>query len=985
MDDSTPTPPNSAQSLNYGKSVRVLGRHFTKPTLTKDAGDLARSIFHDIHGRWAEDRGIRGTYAEFREAAGSHVGARKLLRDSTLLDWRGERDQFAYAEILGAVKKVQYERGRYQATIGSKPYLTGVPDGIPPRNEGGEQREHARELYMSFCSGKLEVMNKPLDLKGLLRMLRTSLGLQFGNLRVLKLINNNLESLSGEVFRLASRLECFEVSQNKLCSIPEEIKQLKRLNRIVLDFNGVTAICDGICSVETLESLRMSGNSLSELPDSLGNLQGLVELKLGSNHLVELPRAFVKLNGLQTLHLSHNKLKTLALFSEVEESIVKEDWKECVHPVTGEIYYEHKLTKERRRFLDGFECGRRDSKIHHDCAELPRGWEVLGDDHTSNKLYYNATTGESTKWKPKSENDLRLDLSAVSPTNYKLQKANELKSREQLLRSKGLSQWTYTLNDETGCMEYTNEITGELFQSMPSALDLFGRLRSLVVLSLSCNQLTNLPPSIGMCRCLKRLDLDCNQIAILPKTICNLAKLERLVANDNKIASLPEAFGDLSSLQVVNLDGNRIGRLPDTMHELSCLKVLSLNRNRLLTLPARLGDLTGTLDTINAFENPLKHPPQSTVAKGTTAILWECRERALREKRGPPPRTIIRTDVGVMNERRMANHAYRAYIKGALEKAEQTRTLQLHFLGLKRLSLDVINVPLLQELYVTGQSIEELPACLNRLHHLRVLSITGCGLAYAEPGLWDVDSKTAFTSMNSIDLSQNKLRHLPKGITNLAWLTQLKLSGNAISILPEDIARVKRLKHLRAENNLLESLPLGLFSLPALQTLFLSKNRIKELPDRIGQLKRLERLHIGQNQIAQLPSSIKSLANLQTLQAAHNKLRKMPEDFASESLGESLILLNVSANQIRQLPTGFAKLKRMQTCMFDVNPIRSPPPQRNGASWKMHELIAYHQERETRMEMVSFFEREKGYKVVQQCLYPQVVDAIDERQGILTS
>ena len=996
-------PPSPANSLNYGRALRILGKNFSLPTLTQKPEALAGQIYHQTRGAplKLEWYGSDKSYQSLREEGGSHMAARELLRFSRREQARELSELNSYEEILKAVKKVQYERGRYQATIGAQRNLAGVPNGTSTMDSGLDSSDEVKKaneaygssLYLalnrSFFSGKLEVLNMPLSLADLMGLLRTSLTLQFGNLRVVKLINNGLDSVSAEAVKYLSRLESFEVSQNKICIIPSEIRSLKKLKRLVLDFNKVTAICEGICELDRLESLRVAGNSLSVIPPAIGGLESLVELRAGNNHLTMLPKAITRLSKLQTLIMSHNKLKTLALFQELEENIRPDEWKECVHPTTGETYYENRLTKERRRFLEELQqtpCSleRTPHKKAYPDDELPPGWEVLKSEASGKTLYYNASSGESTEQLPLATPCPALDFSRINPSSMKLEKAQAAKERAKLLRSQGLPRWTFMLNDQTGRLEYTDELSGQVFPSMPREIDLFGRLVALTVLSLSCNQLTDLPNSFGRCQQLERLDVDCNQIAVLPDSICDLSSLTRFVANDNKLAFLPQNFGNLTALEQLNLDGNRLESLPPTIQGLTALKTLSLNRNRLNTLPSRLGQLSDTLDVVNVFENPLEHPSQSVVERGTAAIMWDCRERLLREQRGPPPRTLFKKQLGIVNERRMVNHAYRAQLETALEKAHQTRTLHLHFLGLERLPAGITHVPLLQELYVTGQAIEELPSCLNRLRHLRVLTVTGCKVSVIEEGLWGTTEKHAFTNMETIDLSQNRLKVLPKGLTNLRYLSKLCVSGNAITELPENMDKLKRLRHLRAENNLISNLPLGLFKLHKLCTLFLTKNCLKTLREEVGQLQGLERLHIGQNGIDTLPSSLNSLGRLRILQVAHNQLQSMREDFASQNLCRSLVLLNVSANKLEELPTSFMKLKSLQTCIFDMNPIRSPPPQRNGLSWTMAQLQEYHEERASRMKLISSFAQDKAYGLSLDKLYPKVTGAIDEQLGILT-
>lgn len=81
-------------------------------------------------------------------------------------------------------------------------------------------------------------------------------------------------------------------------------------------------------------------------------------------------------------------------------------------------------------------------------------------------------------------------------------------------------------------------------------------------------------------------------------------------------------------------------------------------------------------------------------------------------------------------------------------------------------------------------------------------------------------------SVVTIDLSRNKLSELPDKMSAIVTVTDLKLTSNQLTYLPEWIGeKYKYLHVLDISKNYLESLPLSIGSLKYLQDIDLSFNR----------------------------------------------------------------------------------------------------------------------------------------------------------------
>jgi hypothetical protein len=144
-----------------------------------------------------------------------------------------------------------------------------------------------------------------------------------------------------------------------------------------------------------------------------------------------------------------------------------------------------------------------------------------------------------------------------------------------------------------------------------------------------------------------------------------------------------------------------------------------------------------------------------------------------------------------------------------------------------------------------------------------------------------------------LDLRGCGLSELPVEVLQLAdTLEVLDLSGNALSTLPEGLARLTRLHTLFASGNRYTVLPAVLGRLPALDTLGFKANHIAEVPaDALAPT--LRWLILTDNRITALPPTLTDCSRLQKLMLAGNRLRQLPRGMGRL---QRLELLRLSAN-----------------------------------------------------------------------------------------
>jgi internalin A len=133
------------------------------------------------------------------------------------------------------------------------------------------------------------------------------------------------------------------------------------------------------------------------------------------------------------------------------------------------------------------------------------------------------------------------------------------------------------------------------------------------------------------------------------------------------------------------------------------------------------------------------------------------------------------------------------------------------------------------------------------------------------------------TRLPRLDLSRNPLTVIADAIGQLTQLQELNLSLNQLRALPEAIGQLTRLQKLVLASNELIACPEAIGQLVRLQELNLSRNQLTALPEAIGQLTRLPRLDLSGNQLTALPQAIGQLTRLEELNLTNNRLTALPD------------------------------------------------------------------------------------------------------------
>jgi internalin A len=212
------------------------------------------------------------------------------------------------------------------------------------------------------------------------------------------------------------------------------------------------------------------------------------------------------------------------------------------------------------------------------------------------------------------------------------------------------------------------------------------------------------------------------------------------------------------------------------------------------------------------------------------------------------------------------------------------------------------------------------------------------------------------TGATDLDLSSQGLTELPEAIGRLGQLKLLNLNGNELTELPEAIGQLSHLRYLLIFGNPLAELPEAIGQLRHLQLLSLDRNRLTELPEAIGQLSQLELLGLSDNQLTELPEAMGQLNQLQNLYLDGNQLTELPEAIGQLSQLRTLVL---DGNRLSTLPSALQQLSSLEGLFLHDNPALGLPPEVLGPPW--HATLGSPAERAANpREILDYYFRTRG-------------------------
>ncbi|XP_035741438.1 leucine-rich repeat-containing protein 40-like isoform X1 [Vespa mandarinia] len=466
-------------------------------------------------------------------------------------------------------------------------------------------------------------------------------------------------------------------------------------------------------------------------------------------------------------------------------------------------------------------------------------------------------------------------------------------------------------------------------------------LNDLIELDLHSNLLQKLPMEIGNLTKMMTLDLSHNKLEVLPIQFYHLLELRNLNLKYNILKELDTGITDLIMLSHLDLSHNNLIELPIGMGYLVRLIFLDVSYNSLQNLPPDIMSMRA-LQTLIANSNELKELPSLSELKKVETIMFQNNK------------LIIFPDLSgcvALKELYLSENNIVDINMLHLEEVRQLKILTLGSNSIKAIPEGIIQLINLEYLDLSNNNISLIPVCIGIMPNLKKFSIEGnnvqnvradiirCGtsrilkhlqqsidtaninvndsvlsntstiaypnkymmkntrmLSLAGHGLNELpievleDANAAGVTL--IDLSRNHMRELPEMLSVITTVTDLKLTSNNLTYLPEWIGeKYERLQALDLSKNHLLSLPSTIALFKYLRDIDISFNRFTELPEHIYEISTLETLMVNDNLIANIDvSSLKKLKRLAILNLANNNIDNVPAELGNLTNIRSLML-----------------------------------------------------------------------------------------------
>uniref|UniRef100_A0A4W3HVY4 FLII actin remodeling protein n=1 Tax=Callorhinchus milii TaxID=7868 RepID=A0A4W3HVY4_CALMI len=366
-----------------------------------------------------------------------------------------------------------------------------------------------------------------------------------------------------------------------------------------------------------------------------------------------------------------------------------------------------------------------------------------------------------------------------------------------------------------------------------------------------------------------------------------------LSGNDFKGGYFPEHVKSMTSLRWLKLNRTGLCYLPEELASLQKLEHLSVSHNSLTTLHGELSSLP-CLRAIVARANNLKNS-------------------------GVPDDIFQLDDLSVLD----LSYNLLSEIPRELENAKNMLVLNLSHNSIENIPNQLfINLTDLLYLDLSDNKLESLPPQMRRLVHLQTLILNNNPLMHAQ-----LRQLPAMTALQTLHLrnTQRTQSNLPTSLEGLSTLSDVQLSCNDLTRVPECLYTLSSLRRLNLSSNQISELSLCIDQWTQLESLNLSRNQLTSLPSAICKLTKLKKLYLNSNKLDfdGIPSGIGKLASLEEFMAANNNLELIPESLCRCGKLKKLVL---NKNRLVTLPEAVHFLTNLEILDVRENPSLVMPP-----------------------------------------------------------
>jgi len=550
--------------------------------------------------------------------------------------------------------------------------------------------------------------------------------------------------------------------------LPEAISTNKQIEAVKfygkVNFDLPTALTT-LSKLDNLKRLIFEYSKLKTIPVELLQIKKLETLELSSS-IKELPQWFFRLDNLRSLKLVFDSLNYNQGFG-ILSKLKNLNFLRLDYPVV------------KYNILTGL----KNSKLEH--------VQIFSADLTDANSFFQAISA-SKNLKTLDIRDAKFDKMPASISKFKNLEVFKIYSNEAIemsdeigdlikLRLLSISTNMSTIpitigklsNLDSLCLNYNN------FSEIPDEL---GRLKKLRFLDLSSNKLKLLNSKIVDCTALQHLWLNANPLVQLPATIGSLKNLTVLEAQYCNLQSIPSTISGLTKLESLNLNDNLISDFPEGLVSLKSLNVLNFGHNQIYTLPSTIGNLEH-LNVLLLGSNNIKILPKSIGKLNALKKLdlsFNDLDSLPHEMEDLSALEEVYLSTSTIDEARKKGSAREIYRK---EDPNPKRTISVNHL-------------------------KNFPRNLSKWGNLKKIFLnnnTDINSVQVFEGLFSSPSKAYI-----VELENCGIQELPVAGWNNFFASDLNLSGNKISIVPENIKSAPYLYKINLNRNKLKTQPVNL-------------------------------------------------------------------------------------------------------------------------------------------------------------------------------